>query len=148
MSADANADANEAIVREAIDGFYRAFEQKSVELLRKVVTADWEYVPEPPGAVRGPDQMVRVFPSESGATGVTEERPTTRNSVGQGHGRGDRTQEVAGSSPASSIRWIVNEYGTRRSGWRCRRASWLGRGYQRVYELAARPRDHGRRKMS
>ena len=61
MSADANADANEAIVREAIDGFYRAFEQKSVELLRKVVTADWEYVPEPPGAVRGPDQMVRVF---------------------------------------------------------------------------------------
>ncbi|NML97553.1 ester cyclase [Paraburkholderia sp. RP-4-7] len=52
---------NEDITREAIEGFYRAFEQKSVALLRKVVTPDWEYIPEPPGAAPGPDQMVQVF---------------------------------------------------------------------------------------
>ncbi|CAE6726322.1 hypothetical protein R70006_01934 [Paraburkholderia domus] len=52
---------NEAIIREAIEGIYRAFEQKSVALLRKVVTPDWEYIPEPVGAAPGPEQMVQIF---------------------------------------------------------------------------------------
>lgn len=52
---------DEAITREAIEGIYRAFEQKSVPLLRKVVTSDWEYIPEPAGAAPGPDQMVPIF---------------------------------------------------------------------------------------
>ncbi|WP_144141411.1 ester cyclase [Paraburkholderia sp. BCC1884] len=54
-------DTNEVLAREAVDGFYRAFEGKSVELLKKVVTSDWEYIPEPPGAVLGPEQMKDVF---------------------------------------------------------------------------------------
>lgn len=54
-------DTNEVLAREAVDEFYRAFEGKSVELLRKVVTSDWEYIPEPPGAALGPDQMAEVF---------------------------------------------------------------------------------------
>ncbi|MFM0063665.1 ester cyclase [Paraburkholderia aspalathi] len=52
---------DEATTREAIEGLYRAFEQKSVELLRKVVTPDWEYIPEPVGVLPGPDQMVPIF---------------------------------------------------------------------------------------
>ncbi|HZZ05799.1 ester cyclase [Paraburkholderia sp.] len=52
---------NEDITRQAIEAFYRAIEQRSVALLRKVVTADWEYIPEPAGATPGPDQMVQVF---------------------------------------------------------------------------------------
>ncbi|CAE6764196.1 ester cyclase [Paraburkholderia domus] len=52
---------NEAITREAIEGIYHAFEQKSVALLRKVVTPDWEYIPEPVGAAPGPEQMVQIF---------------------------------------------------------------------------------------
>ncbi|WP_345814199.1 ester cyclase [Paraburkholderia sp. PREW-6R] len=51
----------EAVVRETIETFYHAFEQRNVELLRKVVTADWQYLPEPPGVSSGPDQMVPVF---------------------------------------------------------------------------------------
>ena len=52
---------DEAVTREAIEGLYRAFEQKSVPLLRKVVTPEWEYVPEPVGVSPGPDQMVPIF---------------------------------------------------------------------------------------
>ena len=52
---------DEATTREAIEGLYRAFEQKSVALLRKVVTPDWEYIPEPAGVAPGPDQMVQIF---------------------------------------------------------------------------------------
>lgn len=47
--------------RKAIEQFYEAFSRKDVEMLRQVVTPDWEYVPEPPGARPGPDQMSRVF---------------------------------------------------------------------------------------
>ncbi|CAN7305710.1 ester cyclase [Caballeronia sp. LjRoot34] len=53
--------AREQIARAAIEGFYRAFAKKDVELLRKVVTPDWEYIPEPPGAASGPDQMAQIF---------------------------------------------------------------------------------------
>ncbi|MFM0414704.1 ester cyclase [Paraburkholderia aromaticivorans] len=53
--------ADELLARQAIEGFYRAFEQKSVALLRQVVTPDWEYIPEPVGAIAGPDQMVQLF---------------------------------------------------------------------------------------
>lgn len=52
---------NEDITRQAIEAFYHAIEQRSVALLRKVVTTDWEYIPEPAGAAPGPDQMVQVF---------------------------------------------------------------------------------------
>ncbi|SOF00854.1 SnoaL-like polyketide cyclase [Burkholderia sp. OK233] len=52
---------DEDTTREAIEGLYRAFEQKSVALLRKVVTPDWEYIPEPAGVAPGPDQMVQIF---------------------------------------------------------------------------------------
>lgn len=44
---------DEVVAREAVEGFYRAFEQKSVELLAKVVTADWQYIPEPRGTTHG-----------------------------------------------------------------------------------------------
>ncbi len=50
---------DEAVTREAIEGLYRAFEQKSVPLLRKVVTPDWEYVPEPVACRQDP---TRWFP--------------------------------------------------------------------------------------
>lgn len=53
--------ADELLARQATEGFYRAFEQKSVALLRQVVTPDWEYIPEPVGATAGPDQMVQLF---------------------------------------------------------------------------------------
>ncbi|HEY1997280.1 ester cyclase [Paraburkholderia sp.] len=53
--------ASEDITRQVIEEFYRAFEQRSVALLRKVVTADWEYIPEPRGAAPGPDQMAQIF---------------------------------------------------------------------------------------
>jgi predicted ester cyclase len=52
---------SEEISRQAIEGLYRAFEQKSVALLREVVTDDWEYIPEPPGVAPGADQMIQVF---------------------------------------------------------------------------------------
>jgi predicted ester cyclase len=54
-------DTGEVAAREAVEGFYRAFEQKSVELLAQVVTPDWQYIPEPRGATRGPGQMIQVF---------------------------------------------------------------------------------------
>ncbi|RFU48343.1 ester cyclase [Paraburkholderia sp. DHOC27] len=52
---------DEQATRELIGRFYEAFSRKSVELLREVVAADWEYIPEPPGAVPGPDQMIAAF---------------------------------------------------------------------------------------
>lgn len=54
-------DSEEVVAREAVDSFYRAFEQKSVELLAKVVTPDWQYIPEPRGATHGAGQMIQVF---------------------------------------------------------------------------------------
>lgn len=51
----------EEITRQTIAGFYRAVEHRDVVLLRTVVTPDWEYIPEPPGAAPGPDQMIQVF---------------------------------------------------------------------------------------
>ncbi|MFM0209766.1 ester cyclase [Paraburkholderia sediminicola] len=51
----------EGITRQTIEGFYRAVEQRDVALLRTVVTPDWEYIPEPPGAAPGPDQMIPIF---------------------------------------------------------------------------------------
>jgi predicted ester cyclase len=49
------------ITREVVEGFYAAFEAKSVPQLKKFVTQDWEYIPEPAGAAPGPEQMTRVF---------------------------------------------------------------------------------------
>ncbi|MFC0398331.1 ester cyclase [Paraburkholderia rhizosphaerae] len=51
----------EQAVRETIEQFYQAFSTKDVGLLRQVVTSDWEYIPEPPGAAPGPEQMSKIF---------------------------------------------------------------------------------------
>jgi predicted ester cyclase len=56
-----SADTGDAAIRRTIETFYHAFETTSVEQLRKVVTPDWQYLPEPPGVSFGPDQMVPVF---------------------------------------------------------------------------------------
>jgi steroid delta-isomerase-like uncharacterized protein len=57
-----NAQANaQAEARAAIERIYRAFASKDVALLREAVTADWQYIPEPPGQKPGPDQMIPVF---------------------------------------------------------------------------------------
>lgn len=53
--------ADEQAVRDTIEAFYQAFSEKDVSQLRKVVTNDWQYIPEPPGAAPGPDQMSKVF---------------------------------------------------------------------------------------
>lgn len=53
--------AKESAVRSTIDVFYQAFAAKDIDLLRTVVTDDWEYIPEPPGVRHGPDQMIPAF---------------------------------------------------------------------------------------
>jgi predicted ester cyclase len=47
--------------RTAIQHLYKAFSEKDINALRKAVTADWLYIPEPPGAAPGPDQMIPLF---------------------------------------------------------------------------------------
>lgn len=49
--------------RTAIEAFYKAFSSHDVDLLRTVVTPDWEYIPRAPGdgARSGPDQMLSMF---------------------------------------------------------------------------------------
>ncbi len=54
-------DATRAAAREAIASFYRAFAHRDLTLLRQVVTTDWQYIPEFPGQVPGPDMMIPVF---------------------------------------------------------------------------------------
>ncbi|MEX3974369.1 ester cyclase [Paraburkholderia caribensis] len=52
---------SEDMVRTTIEAFYRAFAAKDVALLRQVVTPDWQYIPESPGAKPGADQMADAF---------------------------------------------------------------------------------------
>jgi predicted ester cyclase len=52
---------SEQAVRDTIERFYLAFSTKDISLLREVVTSDWEYIPEPPHAVPGPEKMSKVF---------------------------------------------------------------------------------------
>jgi predicted ester cyclase len=52
---------SEQAAQETIERFYQAFSSKDISLLRQVVTSDWEYIPEPPGALPGPDQMGKIF---------------------------------------------------------------------------------------
>ncbi|GAB7521077.1 ester cyclase [Paraburkholderia sp. 2C] len=52
---------SEQAVRDTIERFYLAFSTKDISLLRQVVTSDWEYIPEPPHAVPGPEKMSQVF---------------------------------------------------------------------------------------
>ena len=52
---------SEDVVHTTINAFYRAFAEKDVDLLREVVTPDWEYLPEPSGAKPGADQMAGPF---------------------------------------------------------------------------------------
>lgn len=48
-------------IRATIERLYQAFSRHDLELLRTVVTSDWEYLPEPQGAAPGPDQMAAIF---------------------------------------------------------------------------------------
>ncbi|MBP0595736.1 ester cyclase [Paraburkholderia sp. LEh10] len=50
---------SEDIAHTTIKAFYLT--EKDVDLLRQVVTPDWEYIPEPPGAKPGADQMADAF---------------------------------------------------------------------------------------
>ena len=52
---------NETNVRETIAKFYEALSRRDISMLAAVVTDDWEYIPEPIGAARGPSKMVAVF---------------------------------------------------------------------------------------
>jgi predicted ester cyclase len=54
-------DVTHAAARKTIEGFYRSFEHHDMTLLRRVVTTDWQYIPEFPGHVPGPDKMIPVF---------------------------------------------------------------------------------------
>jgi predicted ester cyclase len=54
-------DVTQAVARETIAGFYRAFERRDATLLRQFVTPDWEYLPEFPEHVPGPDKMIPAF---------------------------------------------------------------------------------------
>ena len=47
--------------RQTIIDFYRAIAQHNIELLRSVVTDDWQYIPAPPGTQTGPDLMIPAF---------------------------------------------------------------------------------------
>lgn len=47
--------------RDVIELLYRAFALKDISLLRKAVTADWEYIPASAGQLPGPDEMIPVF---------------------------------------------------------------------------------------
>jgi predicted ester cyclase len=52
---------SETKTRATIERLYEAFAHHDLEMLRKVVTPDWEYIPESKGAMPGPDQMASVF---------------------------------------------------------------------------------------
>jgi len=52
---------DEAKTRTSIERLYEAFARHDVEMLREVVSPDWEYIPEPSGAMPGPDQMASAF---------------------------------------------------------------------------------------
>jgi ketosteroid isomerase-like protein len=52
---------SEQAVQDTIERFYLAFSTKDIALLSQVVTSDWAYIPEPPGAVPGPEQMSKIF---------------------------------------------------------------------------------------
>jgi predicted ester cyclase len=47
--------------RKTVELFYEAVEHKDIDILRRAVTADWEYIPSPAGAAPGPDKMIPVF---------------------------------------------------------------------------------------
>jgi predicted ester cyclase len=51
----------ETETRTKIERLYEAFSRHDLEILRQVVTSDWEYIPEPKGALPGPDQMASIF---------------------------------------------------------------------------------------
>ena len=72
-----------------------------------------------------------------------------RGAIAQLGERLDRTQEVAGSSPASSITWILNVYGSCRSQLGGRR-NFLdsAAGTKRVPQDSEQRSNQGRRKMS
>jgi len=85
---------SEQAVQTVIDAFYQAVEKKSVDLLRTVVTPDWEYIPEPSGVAPGPDQMIPVF--RNLATALPDMRITILDTLIHGDRVGVRA-EVSGT---------------------------------------------------
>jgi predicted ester cyclase len=85
---------SEQAVHAVIEAFYQAIEQKSVALLRTVVTPDWEYLPEPSGVTPGPDQMIPIF--KSLATGLPDMQITILDTLIHGDRVGVRA-EVSGT---------------------------------------------------
>jgi predicted ester cyclase len=57
----------ETKTRARIERLYDAFARHDLDMLRNVVTPDWEYIPEPKGAKPGPDQMASIFQSIAAA---------------------------------------------------------------------------------
>ncbi|CAN7796059.1 ester cyclase [Paraburkholderia hospita] len=51
----------ETKARARIERLYEAFAHHDLEMLRNVVTPDWEYIPGLKGAKPGPDQMASIF---------------------------------------------------------------------------------------
>ena len=85
---------SEQAVHAVIEAFYQAIEQKSVALLRTVVTPDWEYLPEPSGVTPGPDQMIPIF--KNLATGLPDMQITILDTLIHGDRVGVRA-EVSGT---------------------------------------------------
>ena len=80
---------DENAVRQTVERFYHAVSEKSVTLLRDVVTPDWEYLPPPAGAVTsGPEQMTQMF--DDLAKGLPDMKVTIVDLLVSGHRVGVR----------------------------------------------------------
>lgn len=107
---------DKGITQEAIEGFYQAFEAKSVPLLKKFVTPDWEYIPEPPGAAPGPEQMAHVFGNMASAIPdmkiaildllIHDDRAAVRAEIS-----GTQSGELLGIEPsAKPVRFAIHSF--------------------------------------
>ncbi|MEI5997128.1 ester cyclase [Paraburkholderia bengalensis] len=112
----------ESATRHTIEQFYHAFSAHDISLLRQVVTADWEYIPEPPGAAPGPEQMSKVFTNI--ATALPDMKITILDLLIHGDRVGVRA-EVSGTQtgdllgiPATSrqVRFAIHSFHQLRDG--------------------------------
>ncbi|CAB3757780.1 ester cyclase [Paraburkholderia humisilvae] len=91
---------SEQAIKATIERFYQAFSTKDISLLRQVVTSDWEYIPEPPGAVPGPEQMGKIF--ENIATALPDMKVRILDLLVHGDRVGVRA-EVTGTQTGSLL---------------------------------------------
>jgi predicted ester cyclase len=107
---------SEDTIHTTINAFYRAFAGKDVDLLREVVTPDWEYLPEPPGAKPGADQMKGPF--ERMAVALPDMQITILDLLIHGDRVGVRAEvtgtqsgELLGVAPsAKQIRFAIHSF--------------------------------------